>query len=420
MNLQKQLAAAQKSSRVLATLATADKNFALKKIADALEQNYAVIEKANAQDLKKISADKYDRLKFDRARIFGSAAEVRKIATLPDPVGRVLEIAQPRAKFKLEKISTPLGVLAMIYESRPNVTVDAIVLALKSGNAIVLRGSADALNSNRAIVKIIRASLKSSKIPLDAIQFIDSPDRKIVGELLQAREFVDLVIPRGGRGLIDFVAKNSLIPTIETGASVVHIFVGCSAVVDEAVKIIVNSKTRRTTICNALDTLLVHEKIAPKLFAQLLPELAKRGVKIHSAKLTRQISGGLTVKTYAPEFDREWLSLDLNLKIVKSLDEALAHIAKYSLKHTEAIISRDQKAIDRFLREVDAACVYANLSTQFSDGGEFGLGAEIGISTQKMHARGPFALEALTSYKWVGRGHGEIRDGGEAAPSCSI
>ncbi len=314
MKLQKQLAAAQKSSRLLATLATADKNFALKKIADALEQNYAVIEKANVQDLKKISADKYDRLKFDRARIFGSAAEVRKIATLSNPVGRVLEIAKPRAKFKLEKISTPLGVIAMIYESRPNVTVDAISLALKSGNAIVLRGSADALNSNRAIVKIIRASLKSSKTPLDAIQFIDSPDRKIVGELLQAREFVDLVIPRGGRGLIDFVAQNSLIPTIETGASVVHIFADQNiSDLDKAVKIIVNSKTRRTTICNALDTLLVHEKIAPKLFAQLLPELAKRGVKIHSAKLTHRLTGGLTVKTYAPEFDREWLSLDLNL-----------------------------------------------------------------------------------------------------------
>ena len=395
MNLKNQLSAAQKASRKIATLTTADKNLALGKIVAALVRHAAKIESANEKDLKKISAEKFDRLKFDTARIQDSAQEVRKVSKLKDPVGRILETAKPRAKFKLQKIAVPLGVIAMIYESRPNVTIDAIALALKSGNAIVLRGSSDALNSNRAIVKIIRESLRSTKIPLDAIQFLDSPDRKIVGQLLQAREFIDLVIPRGGRGLIDFVAKNSLIPTIETGASVVHIFVGCSAGVAKAVKIIVNSKTRRTAICNALDTLLVHKKIEKKLLAQLLPELEKLKVKIHRGN--------------SAKFDHEWLSLDLNLKIVSSLDEALAHIAKYSLRHTEAIISRDQKAIDRFLKEVDAACVYANLSTQFSDGGEFGLGAEIGISTQKMHARGPFALEALTSYKWVGRGRGQIR-----------
>ncbi|MFH0834056.1 MAG: glutamate-5-semialdehyde dehydrogenase, partial [Patescibacteria group bacterium] len=322
MNLQKQLAAAKKSSRIVATLSTVEKNSALEKIAAAIEKNFAEIERANQKDLQKISADKFDRLKFDKTRIENSAREIRKVASLPDPVGRVLENAKPLSSFKLQKISVPLGVIAMIYESRPNVTLDAISLALKSGNAIVLRGSADALNSNRAIVQIVKKALKNSAIPLDTIQFLDSPDRKIVGELLKARAFVDLVIPRGGRGLIDFVAKNSLIPTIETGASVVHIFVGCSADVDEAVKIIVNSKTRRTSICNALDTLLVHEKIEKKL-------LAKHGVKIHRGKNA--------------QFDREWLSLDLNLKIVKSLDEALAHIQKYSLKHTEAIISRDQK-----------------------------------------------------------------------------
>lgn len=395
MNLKKQLAAAKKSSRILAMISTHDKNLALEKIAHALEKNFATIEKANAKDLKKISAEKFDRLKFDENRIKNSAREVRKIAKLKDPVGRILETAKPRAKFKLQKISVPLGVLAIIYESRPNVTIDAIALALKSGNAIVLRGSADALNSNRAIVKIIKTALKSTKIPIDAIQFIDSKDRKIVAQLLRAREFIDLVIPRGGKSLIDFVAKNSEIPTIETGASVVHIFVGCSADVENAVAIIVNSKTRRTSICNALDTLLVHQKIEKKLLAKLIPKLERLGVKIHRGENAR--------------FDREWLSLDLNLKIVKSLDEALAHISRYSLGHTESIISRDQKAINRFLREVDAACVYSNLSTQFSDGGEFGLGAEIGISTQKMHARGPFALEALTTYKWVGRGNGEIR-----------
>ncbi|MFH0776956.1 MAG: glutamate-5-semialdehyde dehydrogenase [Patescibacteria group bacterium] len=406
MNLPRQLELAQKKSRILAVLPTAQKNSALKVIATALEKNFPAIEKANQKDLAKIEAGKFDRLKFDRGRIFDSAREIRKVASLPDPVGRILEDAKPRAGFKLQRIAVPFGVIAMIYESRPNVTLDAISLALKSGNAIVLRGSAEALNSNRAIVQIVKKALQKTKIPPEAVQFLDSPDRKIVGQLLQAKKFVDLVIPRGGRSLIDFVAQNSKIPIIETGASVVHLFVGCSADVDEAVRIIVNSKTRRTSICNALDTLLVHKNIEKKLLAKLLPELEKRGVKIHRGKNA--------------QFDREWLSLDLNLKIVKSLDEALAHIQKYSLKHTEAIISRDQKAIDRFLSEVDAACVYANMSTQFSDGGEFGLGAEIGISTQKMHARGPFALEALTTYKWVGRGHGEIRGGSAAPASCSL
>ncbi|MCF7845783.1 MAG: glutamate-5-semialdehyde dehydrogenase [Candidatus Peribacteraceae bacterium] len=407
MNLTKQLAEAKKSSRTLATLTTAEKNAALKKIAIALIRSAAKIEAANKRDLQKISADKFDRLKFDRARIQDSAKEVRKVAALPDPVGRVLQIAKPRSKFSLKRVSVPLGVVAMIYESRPNVTVDAITLALKSGNAIVLRGSADALNSNRAIVKVIRDSLKTTKVPVGAIQFLDSPDRKIVGQLLKAREFIDLVIPRGGRGLIDFVAQNSQIPTIETGASVVHLFADARIRdLDKAVKIIVNSKTRRTAICNALDTLLVHRKIEKKLLAKLLPELAKHCVKIHRGAKA--------------QFDREWLSLDLNLKVVKNLDAALAHIQKHSLGHTEAIISDDQKTCEKFLQYVDGACVYSNLSTQFSDGGEFGLGAEIGISTQKMHARGPFALEALTSYKWVGRGHGEIRGGAGKPPSCSI
>jgi len=396
MNLAKQLSAAKKSSRILATLSTADKNCALKKIAIALKKNFAKIESENKKDLRKISADKFDRLKFDKSRIENSVAEIRKIASLPDPVGRILETAKPRAKFQLQKISTPLGVIAMIYESRPNVTIDAIALSLKSGNSIVLRGSADALNSNRAIVKIIHTGLRGTKVPLEAIQFIDSPNRKIVSKLLKSREFVNLVIPRGGKNLIDFVAKNSLIPTIETGASVVHIFVDAKITdLDKTVKIIVNSKTRRTSICNALDTLLIHQKIEKKLLVKLLPKLKKLEVKIHRGKNAK--------------FDREWLSLDLNLKIVKNLDKALDHISKYSLGHTEAIISKNQKSINRFLTEVDSACVYSNLSTQFSDGGEFGLGAEIGISTQKMHARGPFALTELTTYKWIGRGKGEIR-----------
>ncbi len=412
MNLKQQLEKARAASREVALLSTKEKNAALQKIAKALEKNAKKIEAANAKDLKigeaKGLGEKLDRLKFHTPRILASAAEVKKVAKLPDPVGKVIATHKPRAKFKLQQVSVPLGVIAIIYESRPNVTVDAISLALKSGNAIVLRGSSEALNSNRAIVKIIRESLKSTRVPLEAIQFIDSSSRKLVGELLKAREFIDLVIPRGGRGLIDFVAKNSQIPTIETGASVVHLYIDTKANLEKAVKIAVNSKTRRVSICNVLDTLLVHEKIAKKFLAKLFPELEANGVKIH-AKLTPQISGGLTVMISAPDFDKEWLSHDLNVKIVKNIDEAISHIQKHSLQHTEAICTEDKKAAEKFLQEVDAACVYHNLSTQFSDGGEFGLGAEIGISTQKMHARGPFALEALTTYKWVGRGKGEIR-----------
>ena len=412
MNLKKQLTLARDASRILAILSATEKNFALKKIATALEKNAMKIEIANLKDLKigeqKKLGEKLDRLRFDVPRIFVNTREVRKVAKLPDPVGRIIETAKPRVSFKLQKISAPLGVIAIIYESRPNVTVDAIALALKSGNSIILRGSSDALNSNRMIVKIIRESLKFTKIPIEAIQFIDSTDRKIIGELLNYREFVDLVIPRGGKNLIDFVAANSKIPTIETGASVVHLFVDSSAKIKKAVEIIINSKTRRVSICNALDTLLVHEKIAKELFVELFPKLERQGVKIH-AKMNRELACKSVTKFYSLDFAREWLSFDLNIKIVRSIDEAIAHIRKYSLRHTEVIVSKNKKAIEKFFSEVDAACVYANLSTQFSDGGEFGLGAEMGISTQKIHARGPFALEALTTYKWIGRGHGEIR-----------
>ncbi len=412
MNFKKQLEKTRAASRKVALLSTVEKNSALLKIAATLEKNIRKIEAANLKDLKigekKNLGEKLDRLKFDTPRILASAVEIRKIARLPDPIGRILETAKPRAKFRLERISVPLGVIAIIYESRPNVTVDAIALALKSGNAIVLRGSSDALNSNRAIVKIIRESLRSTKIPAEAIQFIDSKDRKIVGELLKSREFIDLVIPRGGRGLIDFVAANSTIPTIETGASVVHLFIDAKANLEKAVQIAVNSKTRRVSICNALDTLLIHEKIARKFLEKLLPKLAVKKVKLHVEKKYEKYFS-TNYKLQSTNYSKEWLSLDLNLKIVKSFDEALAHISKYSLRHTEVIVSEDKKAVEKFLREVDAACVYANFSTQFSDGGEFGLGAEIGISTQKLHARGPFALEALTTYKWVGRGKGETR-----------
>jgi glutamate-5-semialdehyde dehydrogenase len=412
MNLKQQLEKTQKASRKTALLSTKEKNAALRKIATALIRNAQKIEKANVKDLRlgeqKGLGEKLDRLKFDTARIQDSAKEVLKVAKLADPIGKVIQNHKPLAKFKLQRIAVPLGVIAMIYESRPNVTVDAISLALKSGNAIVLRGSSDALNSNRAIVKVIKAALKNTKVPLDAIQFIDSPDRRIVGQLLKMRELIDLVIPRGGKNLINFVVQNSQIPVIETGASVVHLYIDAKANLEKATEIAVNSKTRRCSICNALDTLLVHEKIAKKFLAQLVPEITKHGVKIHAEKkFKKYFSTDCRLKP--ANYSKEWISLNLNIKIVKNLDEAIEHIHTYSLQHTEAIVTEDKKAAEKFLSEVDAACVYHNLSTQFSDGAQFGLGAEIGIATQKMHARGPFALEALTTYKWAGRGKGEIR-----------
>jgi glutamate-5-semialdehyde dehydrogenase len=410
-----QLKKAQKASRKVAILSTNEKNIALRKIADALIRESQKIEKANAKDLKlgkeKNLGEKLDRLKFDKIRIHASAKEIHKIIKLSDPVGKILQTHTPLSKFKLQRIATPLGLIAMIYESRPNVTIDAISLALKSGNAIILRGSSDALNSNRAIVKIIKNSLQETNIPLDAIQFIDSPCRQAVGTLLQAREFIDLIIPRGGKGLINFVVQNSQIPVIETGASVVHLYVDKKANLEKAVKIAINSKTRRVSICNALDTLLVHEKIAKEFLAKLIPELLAKNVKIHSEKNIKKICPLSTIpySLFPTNYSKEWLSHDLNIKLVKNTEEAITHIQKYSLQHTEGIVTEDKKTAEKFLQEVDAACVYHNLSTQFSDGAQFGLGAEIGISTQKMHARGPFALEALTTYKWIGRGGGLVR-----------
>lgn len=409
--LKKQLALARTASRALALLSVADKNAALKKIANALEKNISKIVVANQRDLKagaqKNLGAKLDRLAFTPERVKATIAELRHVARLPDPVGRVVETHKSLAKFKLQRVTVPFGVIAVIYESRPNVTVDVVSLAMKSGNAVVLRGSADALQTNRALVAIIRFALKNTRVPVETVQFVDSPDRKIVSELLKSRGLIDVVIPRGGKSLINFVVENAKVPIIETGASVVHLYVDQSADLAKAVRIAVNSKCRRVSICNALDTLLIHKKIAKKFLALAVPEFQKQNVKIHASSSDAKLAGLSHVLD--PDFDREFLDYALNFRIVSDLDTAIMHIQTHSLGHTEAIVAEDQKTIEQFLSRVDAACVYANLSTQFSDGGQFGLGAEIGISTQKLHARGPFALEALTTYKWIGRGRGQIR-----------
>jgi glutamate-5-semialdehyde dehydrogenase len=414
--LNRQLVAARKASYVLAGLTTSQKNLALNKIAMALQKNAKQIESANKKDLilgkKNQLGAKLDRLAFGVERVLASAREVLNVVKLPDPVGVVLERAKPRAGFALRRVTVPFGVIAMIYESRPNVTIDAVTLAIKSGNAVVLRGGSDAVQTNRALVAIMRKALAGTRVPAEAIQFIDSTDRGVVGELLAARGKVDVVIPRGGKSLIEYVVTHARVPVIETGASVVHLYVDKSADLAKAVPLIINSKCRRVSICNALDTLLVHKQVAQKLFAVLIPELQKNNVVIHADQKSRRFMTAVVnrkSKIENPQFSAEFLDYALNLKIVDSLDEAITHIRQYSLGHTEVIVAQDRKIIERFTREVDAACVYANLSTQFSDGGEFGLGAEIGISTQKLHARGPFALSALTTYKWIGEGTGQVR-----------
>lgn len=414
MDLNFLLSSARTASRKIALLSTAQKNEILLKIADALEASAEKIVAENAKDI--VEAEKQhvgamiDRLLLTEDRIKGIANDVRNVASLHDFVGEVIsETTRPNG-LKIQEVRVPLGVIAMIYESRPNVTVDAATLALKSGNAIILKGGKEAAFSNRILVQMLQEVLEKYGIR-DAVQLLDNATREDTKALMEAKGKVDLLIPRGGKGLIDFVTKNAQVPVIETGASVVHTFIDESANLEMAKNIVVNEKTRRVSVCNALDTLLVHENIAEKFLEILIPALKKYEVEIHADE-----SAGAYIRAYNytplrdTDFDTEWLDYKMSIRIVKNLDEALEHIQAHSLGHSESIVTEDQKNAERFLQEVDAACVYHNTATTFSDGAQFGLGAEMGISTQKLHARGPFALKALTSTKWVVRGNGQIRD----------
>lgn len=412
-DLYSQARAAVRASRTLATLSTDAKNAALTKIVVALLARSDEILAANNEDVERVGkpnipanaagADSnpnpmLDRLLLTPDRIRAMAKDIETVIALPDPVGEMIDERTRPNGLTIQRVRVPLGVVGMIYESRPNVTVDAAVLCLKSGNAVMLKGGSDAISTNRVLAKIMKEALEENEReqgPAGAgLQFIDSTDRTVTAEFLKLKGFLDVIIPRGGKGLIDFVTQNSTVPVIETGASVVHTYVDEAADFEMAVNIVVNAKTRRVSICNALDTLLVHEKIAEKFLAMLTPRLHEAGVKIRIDEAA---------------FGIEFLDYVLAIKTVKSLNEALDHIAKYSLKHSEAIVTEDRATAERFLREVDAACVYWNASTQFTDGAQFGLGAEMGVSTQKIHARGPFALEGLTTYKWVVYGEGQIR-----------
>ncbi len=382
-------------------------------LADEVQNNCAVILKANSKDVLRQDANdtKTDRLRLNEQRVTAIANSIRQVSSLSNPSGKSIEKRKLYNGLHLEKVSVPLGVVGAIYESRPNVTYDIATLCLRSMNGCVLKGSGDAENSNLAAIKIIKSVLAQNNINPDCVTLLPSA-RESVQELLTATKYVDVIIPRGSESLIQFVRKNSLVPVIETGAGVCHTYVEKEADIDKAVNIVVNAKVSRPSVCNALDTILVDDEVAAVLLDKLKPQFEKYGVEIFAEnKAYKLLKGYPKLNKATPEdFAREFISLKCAVKVVKDLDEALAHIEQYSTKHSEAIVSENQAQCERFLKEVDAAAVYSNASTRFTDGEEFGLGAEIGISTQKLHARGPFALEKLVTEKWIMRGNGQVRE----------
>jgi glutamate-5-semialdehyde dehydrogenase len=354
-----------------------------------------------------------DRLMLNPGRLEGIANDVKAVAALPDPVGEVIEERKLPNGLQISKKRVPLGVIGAIYESRPNVTVDISVLCLKSGNAVILRGGKEALRSNLALARVVQEAAYKAGVPQGAVQIIESTDRALIDYMLKMKATIDLIIPRGGAGLIKSVAENAAMPVLTGGIGVCHTYVDKSADLNKAVAIAYNAKVQRPTVCNALDTLLVHVKIAPQYLPLIAQEWTKAGVEIHCDKRALSILGPTPslklIPAKAEDWGKEFLALIAAIKIVDSLDEALEHIERYGSGHSEAIVAEDKSAAARFLNEVDAACVYANASTRFTDGSQFGLGAEIGISTQKFHARGPMALRELTSYKWIIIGDGHVR-----------
>jgi glutamate-5-semialdehyde dehydrogenase len=410
--------AAKAASRRLAYLSTGVKNQALANIAADLLAKKEEVLSANKLDYQAgeasgMNSAMLDRLLLSPERLSAMAQDVLSVAALPDPVGEVFDMRTLPNGLLLGRKRVPLGVIAAIYESRPNVTIDISVLCLKSGNAIILRGGKEAIHSNTALAGLVAAAVARAGVPEGAVQLIENTDRALVGHLLKMRGIIDLVIPRGGAGLIRLVTENAAMPVVSGGIGVCHTYVDRSADLNQAVAIAYNAKVQRPTVCNALDSLLVHKDIAKRYLPLIAAEWAKVGVEIHGDKRALSILGPDSSLRLVPATDEDWgkefLSLVAAVKVVDSLDEALNHIERYGSGHSEAIITEDYAAALRFLSEVDAACVYVNASTRFTDGSQFGLGAEVGISTQKFHARGPLGLRELTSYKWLIFGSGQVR-----------
>jgi glutamate-5-semialdehyde dehydrogenase len=413
LSLDDKLAAARTASIALAQASTSQKNAGLETIAKAVEAGADRILPANELDLANgrendMSEGLQDRLRLDASRLAGLATATREVIALPDPVGTVLRGSTLPNGLQLTQVRVPFGVVGAIYEARPNVTIDIAALALKSGNAVVLRGGSAAENTNRVLVALIQEALASVGLPADAVQTIDEFGRAGATQLMQARGLVDVLIPRGSAQLIDTVVRESKVPVIETGAGVVHVFLDKTADVEMAAEIAVNSKVQRPSVCNALETLLVDTDAAERLLPPVLKALTDNGVTIHGDERTRELYPA-AVPTSDDDWSLEHMSLDLNVKVVDDLDDALDRIRRYSTHHTESIVTNDMARANRFLAEVDSAVVMVNASTRFTDGGEFGFGAEVGISTQKLHARGPMGLPELTSTKWIVRGEGQVR-----------
>ncbi len=396
----------------LAELSTADKNALLTRLADSIDAGTETILAANQKDMDasqrnpEMEESMRDRLLLTRERVAAMAAGVRAVALLPDPVGEVLAEWQRPNGLRIRKVRVPLGVIGIIYEARPNVTVDTVALALKTGNAIVLRGSKEAANSNQCLVQILAVV---EGLPEGAIQLLDSTNRDSVRELIEARGLVDVIIPRGGTGLISFVVENSLVPVIETGAGNCHIYVDETADLDMADAIVINAKTQRPSVCNAAEKLLIHESIAATYIPRIAAKLLEHGVELRGDATACKLAAKIQPATDA-DWGEEYLRLCLAIRVVSGLEPAIAHINRYSTQHSEAIVTQDEARARHFLRAVDSAAVYWNASTRFSDGAEFGFGAEMGISTQKLHCRGPFALAELTSSKYEVLGSGQIRN----------
>jgi glutamate-5-semialdehyde dehydrogenase len=404
---------AQDAELVLAASGTAERNAALEAIASALEANTAAILAANEKDMTLgreagLREALLDRLLLTEARIRGCSDGVRAAMALPDPLNLTLEETKRPNGLLIRKLTVPMGVIAVIYEARPNVTVDSAALCLKSGNAVLLRGGKEAKNSNEALAQIMRAALRSSGLPEDCIQLVDCESRESAKALMELRGYVDLLIPRGGAGLIRAVVENAKVPVIETGAGTCHVYVDRAADPDMAARILFNAKTSRPSVCNAAECVLIHRDIAQAFIPKMAASLARKNVEIRGDAAVCAL-----LPTAVPASDSDWGrefgDYILAARVVDSLEEAMAHIRKYGTKHSECIVTEDAAAAERFLRGVDAAAVYHNASTRFTDGGEFGLGAEIGISTQKLHARGPLGLRELTSTKYMIFGEGQVR-----------
>lgn len=404
---------AKKASRFLMN-AGSKKDEALLAIAKALRENSDKIINANNIDIENgkkagLTDSLLDRLRLTSERIEGMADGVEQVAALKDPVGRVLDGSTLKNGLKIEKVTVPMGVIGIIYEARPNVTSDAAALCLKAGSAVILRGGKEAINSNKAIADIMRNAIEQAGFPADCVALVEDTSRSSATELMQLTEYLDVLIPRGGAGLIKSVVNNAKVPVIETGVGNCHVYVDDSADIDMAKSIIFNAKTSRPSVCNAIETVLVHKDIAEKALPQIKAELDKKNVEIRGCAMTKAILGDCVVPATEDDFANEFLDYILAVKVVDSLDDALDHIAKYSTGHSECIVTSSYANADRFTACVDSAAVYVNASTRFTDGGEFGLGAEIGISTQKLHARGPMGLNELVSSKFIIKGNGQIR-----------